>query len=182
MESSGNPAIICRVKSGEVSQLECDPDSDPLDIALCSRDQTGVDLGLDLHLNADSPMSDSENSEISVGAESVPEVGIPRTASCPALLQLCIRQTGLLPVLSAGCNAPISCLPIGPSFAEILCRGIDADPPGFLVGGKVCWPISEEERLAALGLVGAPVKLDPHPTVVAVPKLESSLPLLPPRV
>ncbi|GMH30443.1 hypothetical protein Nepgr_032286 [Nepenthes gracilis] len=182
MVSSGKPAIICRVKSGEIPQLrsKCDPDSNPLDSALCSWDPTGVDLGLDLHLNAESPRSESENSGNSVASESVPEVGIPRSASCPAMGQLCTQQTGQLPVLSAGCNAPFAYLPIGPSFAEILCRGIDAGPPDFLVGGKECWPISEEDRLAALGLVGAPVKLDPQPTVVAVPKLECSTPLLPP--
>ncbi|GMH00821.1 hypothetical protein Nepgr_002660 [Nepenthes gracilis] len=168
--------------SGEVSQLgsECAPDSDPLDVVLCSRDQTGLDLGLDIHLTVDSPMSDSENSVNSVDAEWVPEVGIPRIASCPAMLQLCIQQTGQLPVPSVGCNAPISYLPIGPSYAEILCCGIDADPPGFLVGGESCWPISEEDRLATLGLVGAPIKLDPHPPRVAVPKLGATLPLLPP--
>ncbi|GMH15598.1 hypothetical protein Nepgr_017439 [Nepenthes gracilis] len=145
MKSPGNPAILYRAMSSEASQLgaECAPDS--------------VDLRLDLHLTADSPMSEFENSVNSVDATSAPDIGIARTASCPAMMQLCIQQTGLIPVLSVGYNTPNSCLPIGPSYAEILCCGIDADPPGFLVGGESCWPISEEDRIAALGLVGAPL-------------------------
>ncbi|GMH19855.1 hypothetical protein Nepgr_021696 [Nepenthes gracilis] len=159
-KSSGNPAILCRAKSGEVSQLgsKCAPDSDPLDIVLCAKDQTGVDLGLDLHLNVDSPMSDSVNSVNLVDAESAPELTVP----------------------SVGCNAQFHCLPIGPSYAEILCRGIDADPPGVLVGGESSLAIFKEDRLAALGTGVCPFKLDPHPPDVAVPKLESALPLLPP--
>ncbi|GMH23713.1 hypothetical protein Nepgr_025556 [Nepenthes gracilis] len=54
---------------------------------------------------------------------------------------------------------PKSRFPIGPSYAEILCCGIGADPTGSLVGGEACWPISEDDRKAALGLVDAP--LDP---------------------
>ncbi|GMH15609.1 hypothetical protein Nepgr_017450 [Nepenthes gracilis] len=182
LKSSGNPAIFYWAMSGEVSQLgaECAPDSDSLDVVLCSKDQSGLDLRLDLHLTVDSPMSDSENSVSSVDAVSAPEVGIPRTASCPAMVQLCIQQNGLLPVLSVGCNTPTSCLPIGPSYAAILCCGIDADLPGLLVGGEACWPIFEEDRIAALGPVGAPITLDPHPPRVVVPKFESALPLLPP--
>ncbi|GMH21174.1 hypothetical protein Nepgr_023016 [Nepenthes gracilis] len=156
--SPGIPAIPYQAMSSEAPQLgaECAPDS--------------VDLGLDLHLTADSPMCESENSVILVDA-ALPAVGIPRTASCPAMMQLCFQQTGLIPVLSVGSNTPKTCLPIGPSYAEILCCGIDADPPGFLVGGEACWPISEEDRIAALGLVVAPLApvLEPASGLVSYP-------------
>ncbi|GMH19585.1 hypothetical protein Nepgr_021426 [Nepenthes gracilis] len=53
-ETSPSFAVSSLVKFPHDLESECDPDSDPLDIALCSWDQTGVDIGLDLHLNADS--------------------------------------------------------------------------------------------------------------------------------
>ncbi|GMH00857.1 hypothetical protein Nepgr_002696 [Nepenthes gracilis] len=164
LQSFGTPTILSQAMSGEGLQLgsECAPDSDPLDVTVAS------------------PMSDSENFVYSVDAESAPEVGIPRMPPCPAMLQLCNQQISQLPVPSVGCSSPNSCLPISHSYAEILCRGLDADSQGFLVGGVPWWPISEEDRIAALGLVGASITLDPHPPGVAVLKLESALSLLPP--
>ncbi|GMH29498.1 hypothetical protein Nepgr_031341 [Nepenthes gracilis] len=179
LKSSGTPAILSQVKLCEVLQsgYENAPDSDPLDVVSCSWDQAGLEPGLGLHLTVASPMSDSVNS---VDAELAPAVGIPRIASCPAMLQLCNQQIAQLPVPSVGCNSPDPCLPIGPSFAEILCRGLDADSQGFLVGGVSCWPISEEDSIAALGPVGASSTLEPHPPGVTVPELEYALSLLPP--
>ncbi|GMH07553.1 hypothetical protein Nepgr_009393 [Nepenthes gracilis] len=83
---------------------------------------------------------------------------VSQNSLLPCYDAVCIADRPILS-LSVGCNTPNSCLPIGPSYAEILCCGIDADPPGFLVGGEACWPISEEDRIAALGLVGAPLPL-----------------------
>ncbi|GMH00743.1 hypothetical protein Nepgr_002582 [Nepenthes gracilis] len=90
LKSSGNPAILCRAKSGDVSQLgsECAPDSDPLDIVLCSRDQNGVDLGLDLHLNVDSPMRHRKSRIRGMG--SAPG-WYPCTASALLCCSLCIQ-------------------------------------------------------------------------------------------
>ncbi|GMH30415.1 hypothetical protein Nepgr_032258 [Nepenthes gracilis] len=121
LKSPGNPDILYRAMPSETPQLgvECTPDS--------------VDTGLELQLTAGSPMSEPDNSMILVDA-ALPAVGIPRTASCPAMMQLC---------------SPKSRFPIGPSYAEILCCGISADPTGSLVGGEACWPISEEDRKAA---------------------------------
>ncbi|GMH12962.1 hypothetical protein Nepgr_014803 [Nepenthes gracilis] len=51
-----------------------------------------MDIGLGPNLTAASMLSVSERSENSVDAELVPEFGIPRVASCPALLQLCNQQ------------------------------------------------------------------------------------------
>ncbi|GMG99211.1 hypothetical protein Nepgr_001051 [Nepenthes gracilis] len=136
LKSSGTPAILSQAMSGEGLQLgsECTPDSDPLDVTVVS------------------PMSDSENSVYSVDAESTPEVGIPRIASCPAMLQLCNQQISQLPVPSVGCNFPNPCLPIGHSYAEILCRGLDADSQGLLeslcpnwnLPFPYCPPVSEQ--------------------------------------
>ncbi|GMH04707.1 hypothetical protein Nepgr_006547 [Nepenthes gracilis] len=155
LKSSRNHATLYRAMSGVVSQLgsECTPDSNSRDVVLCSKDQSGLDLGLDLHLTMDSPMSDSENSVNS--------------------------QTGLV-FVCLDATLQILAYQLVPPIFEILCCGIDADPLGFLVGGEAFWPISEEDRIAALGLVGAPITLDPHPPGDAVPKLESSVPLLPP--
>ncbi|GMH29910.1 hypothetical protein Nepgr_031753 [Nepenthes gracilis] len=60
--------------------------------------------GLGSNLTAASLLSVSERSENSVDAVSVFEVGFPRVASCPALMQLCNQQTDQPPVPSAGCN------------------------------------------------------------------------------
>ncbi|GMH32001.1 hypothetical protein Nepgr_033845 [Nepenthes gracilis] len=59
-----------------------------------------MEIGLSPKLNAACLMSTSERSENSMDAESVPEVGIPRVASCPALMQLYNQPF----VPSAGCN------------------------------------------------------------------------------
>ncbi|GMH19584.1 hypothetical protein Nepgr_021425 [Nepenthes gracilis] len=45
-----------------------------------------------------------------------------------------------------------------------------------LVGGKECWPISEEDQLAPLGPVGAPVKPDPQPTCRCQPNWNAPFP------
>ncbi|GMH15618.1 hypothetical protein Nepgr_017459 [Nepenthes gracilis] len=144
LESSGTPAILSQALSDEGLLLEAEsaPDSDPPDVTVASP-------------------TDSEDSVYSVDAKSVPVVGIPRIASCPAMLQL---QSG-------GCTP---CFPIGHTFAEILCRGLDGDSQGVLVEGVPCWTISEEDRKAALGLV-VDCAQDPHPPGVDVPKLESAL-------
>ncbi|GMH21249.1 hypothetical protein Nepgr_023091 [Nepenthes gracilis] len=160
-KSPGYPAVLYRAMSSETPQLgaECTPNSVIL-----------VDPGLDLHLTADSPRSESDNSVILVDA-ALPAVGIPRTVSCPAMMQLYFQQTGLIPVLAVGSNSPKSRLPIGPSYAEILCCGIGADPTGSVVGGEAYWPISEEDRIAALRLVVAPLApvLEPASGLVSYP-------------
>ncbi|GMH07538.1 hypothetical protein Nepgr_009378 [Nepenthes gracilis] len=128
LESPGNPDIPYRALTSQL-RVDCTPVS--------------VDTGLDLHLTADSPRSEPDNSMILVDA-ALPAGVVPRTASCPALMQQCTQK---------------SHLPIGPSYAEILCCGTGDDPTGSLVGGEACWPISVDDRKAALGLVDAP--LDP---------------------
>ncbi|GMH16914.1 hypothetical protein Nepgr_018755 [Nepenthes gracilis] len=131
LESPGIPDIPYQALSSDTPQLgvECTPGS--------------ADPGLELHLTADSPRSEPDNSMILVDV-ALPAVGFPRTASCPAMMQLC---------------TPKSRFPVGPSYAEILCGGIGAVPTGSLVGGEASWQISEDDRRAALGLVDDP--LDP---------------------
>ncbi|GMH21201.1 hypothetical protein Nepgr_023043 [Nepenthes gracilis] len=64
-----------------------------------------METGLGPNLTAASLLSVSERSENSVDAESVPEVGIPRVASCPALVQLCNQQIDLTYMPSAECQS-----------------------------------------------------------------------------
>ncbi|GMH12870.1 hypothetical protein Nepgr_014711 [Nepenthes gracilis] len=64
-----------------------------------------METGLGPNLTAASLLSVSESSENSVDAESDTEVGIPRVASCPALLQVCNQQIDQPSVPSAGCNS-----------------------------------------------------------------------------
>ncbi|GMH25881.1 hypothetical protein Nepgr_027724 [Nepenthes gracilis] len=136
----------------------------------------GLETGLGLHLTVASPLSDTENSVNSVDADLVPAIGIPRSASCPSLVQLCNQQIAQLPVPSVGCNSPDPCSPSGPSFAEILCRGLDIVSQGFLVGGVSSRPISEDDRTSALGPAGASIKLEPHPPVCSVVDYAETMP------
>ncbi|GMH22108.1 hypothetical protein Nepgr_023951 [Nepenthes gracilis] len=64
-----------------------------------------METSLGPNLTAASLLSVSESSKNSVDAESDPEVGIPRVASCPALLQLCNQQIDQPSMPSAGCNS-----------------------------------------------------------------------------
>ncbi|GMH03539.1 hypothetical protein Nepgr_005378 [Nepenthes gracilis] len=159
LKSSGTPPIFSQVKMGEVPQsgYENTPDSDPLDVVSCSRDQAVLEPGLGLHLTVASPLSDTENSVNSVDADLIAQ----------------------LPVPSVGCNSPDPCSPSGPSFAEILCRGLDTISQGFLVGGVSSRPISEDDRTGALGPMGASIKLEPHPPDVPVPDLDPALSCVP---
>ncbi|GMH15576.1 hypothetical protein Nepgr_017417 [Nepenthes gracilis] len=58
-------------------------------------------------------------------------------------------------------------------------EGLDTVSQGFLVGGVSSRPISEVDRTAALGPVGASIKLEPHPPSVAVPDLDPALSFVP---
>ncbi|GMH18569.1 hypothetical protein Nepgr_020410 [Nepenthes gracilis] len=112
-----------------------------------------MEIGLSAKLNADCPLSTSERSGYSMDVESVPEVGIPRVASCPALMQLYNQPF----VPSAGCNLdgfhsldpPAESLNPSPQMTKlawmVLCSAcivVIGSPPileiGFAPVG-VCW-------------------------------------------
>ncbi|GMH15519.1 hypothetical protein Nepgr_017360 [Nepenthes gracilis] len=112
-----------------------------------------LETGLSPYLTVASPTNDSESSENSVDAESNLEVGIPRIASCPAILQLCNQQIAQLSVPSAGLKAGFPRI-VGVLFVAIaaLCsnstgsfRSLQYSIPAFLEGSREVAQLHEQQ-------------------------------------
>ncbi|GMH13995.1 hypothetical protein Nepgr_015836 [Nepenthes gracilis] len=116
--------------------------------ALTSRDQAGLDNGLPVAPSK----CDSENSEYLEVAETNMEVGFPRIASCPAILQLYNQQTALSSVPSAGCKSVGISSQTLPPVALILMLKIACCRDYHLVTAVIiCWDI-------VLALLGVPAE------------------------